>query len=251
MKLLYKNKQIKRSDDNIVKMLMPSLLGIGVCVISLLGTTFAWFTDSVSTTTPGIVSATYGLNIKIKGEEGIVEGDEVIYNLSQKEDGHGYEVTITATGTASTGFCTINDNMITEQINQGETFTFILYPDEDNKEYTFTSIWGTPLEYSKISKIKNGDIVGTPSAENSKEEVNNNINNNTNNNLSIPNVGNVESTTSQPENVETITPSEEPEVEEDNEITESDSSDTGSNNSDIILDTTEETSEESETDTTN
>ena len=251
MKLLYKNKQIKRNNDSIVKMIMPSLVGIGVCITCLLGTTFAWFTDNAYTSTQSIEFANYGLNIEIEGEDNIVEGDDVTYILSQKREGQGYKVTITATGTASTGFCTINDNMITEQINQGETFTFILYPDEDNKEYTFTSIWGTPSEYSKISKIKNGDIVGTPLVENSMEEVNNNINNNTNNNLSIPNVGNVESTTSQPENVETITPSEEPEVEEDNEITESDSSDTGSNNSDIILDTTEETSEESETDTTN
>ena len=244
MKLLYKNKQIKRSDDSIVKMLMPSLIGIGVCVTCLFGTTFAWFTDTASTSIQGIAFANYGLNIEIKGEDGIVEGDDITYTLSQKEDGQGYEVFITATGTASTGFCIINDNMITEQINQGETFTFILYPDDDNKEYTFTSIWGTSSEYSKISKIKNGDIVGTPLSENYVEEVNNN--------LEIPKVEGVEQNTSQTEEIESITSSEEkPEVEEDNEITESDSSDTEINNSDIILDTTETSSEKSQTDTTN
>lgn len=237
MKLLYKNKQIKRSNDSIVKRLMPSLIGIGVCVTSLLGTTFAWFSDTVSIATQSIESAYYSVNIQIKdGNTIVLPNNNGIYTLSKKGKGQGYKVSIISTGTASTGFCTINDNLITEQINQGQTFNFTLYPDKDNKEYTFTSIWGTPSEYSKISKIKNDDIVGTPLSENYVDEVNDNINNN----LSIPSV---ESTNSQPEEVETIKPSEEPKVEEDNEIAESDSSDTEIDNSDIILDTTKEHSE--------
>ena len=46
---LYIPRHSKSTDENILRLLVPSLLGILLCMICLAGTTWAWFTASVQT----------------------------------------------------------------------------------------------------------------------------------------------------------------------------------------------------------
>lgn len=231
-----------------VKILIPSLIGIGVCVICFLGTTYAWFTDNISIPIQSIQSADYSLKIVIKDGDSIVNDNDGVYILSPKEQGKGYEVSITATGTAKKGFCIINGNMITPLIENNKILTLTLYPNSDNEKYIFTSMWGTHStlkdgDSSEYIKIENG-IIGTPLQQSDLREVNN---------IVIPNVEKVEQSNPQPEKTETIIPSEEeivtpseevetitpPEetmeetIEEENKIMENNSSDTDNENYDI------------------
>lgn len=164
LKKKYNSKYTSVSDDNIIRLLIPSLLGIAVCIICLFGTTWAWFTATVSVATATIQAADYDIDVvitdnELTSEDKTVSSDEGVYMLSTKTLGNGYTVRITAKGTASTGYCLINDEMATVQLKPGESIQFTLYPEEDNELYTFVSYWGT---YAGDSVIDKNMTVGNP-----------------------------------------------------------------------------------------
>ncbi|OCA80764.1 hypothetical protein [Bacillus sp. FJAT-27986] len=165
MKLLYKLKYIIES-NNLVKMLMPSLLGIIICITCLMGTTWSWFTDNVTTSIQSIKAASYNITVDVEDGEKLEEGK---YILSQKTEGNGYQVTVTANeayGSASTGYFRISGPegflpLYSTQLAPGEVMTFTFYPDQRG-EYYFESAWGTYSREKGITTINDSDIIGTP-----------------------------------------------------------------------------------------
>ena len=161
----YRSKQVYVSDDSALKLLLPSLFGMAICIICLLGTTWAWFTASVSITTATIQAAEYDVDVVIidnelsTSDKVVVSEADGVYKLSTKTSGAGYTVSITAKGTASTGYCLINDEMATVQLKPGESIQFTLYPWEDGQKFTFVACWGT---YAGVASIENDIIVGSP-----------------------------------------------------------------------------------------
>ena len=153
---LYIPRHSKSTDENILRLLVPSLLGILLCMICLAGTTWAWFTASVQTQPQTIEAANYDIAVSITNES----GDFVSHGQPLKT-GKSYKVTLTASGTADKfgGYCIVGcgDVMLyTAQLLPGHTLSFTLTPPE-TAAYTFTAVWGS---HSGETDIKNGSTIG-------------------------------------------------------------------------------------------
>ena len=130
-------------DDNIVRLMIPSMIGIVLCVVLLMGVTWAWFTASVETKST-LSSANYDLDINITDESGTaVEEANGSYAL---DAGKKYKVTLTASGTStSSGYCIVNGGakeLKTVQIGKGNALSFTLTPNSSGT-YKFIPVWGT------------------------------------------------------------------------------------------------------------
>ena len=159
-----------KENNGIVKMLVPSLLGTVVCMICLMGTTWAWFADNVTTSIQSIKAADYSITVDIPGGEKLEDGS---YRLSQKTEREGYQVTVKANGSASTGYFRVSGPesflpLYSTQLAPGEVITYTFYPSITGV-YDFESVWGT---YSGGSILQNNDIIGTPVQ--SEESINDN-----------------------------------------------------------------------------
>ena len=153
---LYIPRHSKSTDENILRLLVPSLLGILLCMICLAGTTWAWFTASVQTQPQTIEAANYDIAVSITNESG-----DFVSHGQPLEGGKSYKVTLTASGTADKfgGYCIVGcgDVMLyTAQLLPGHTLSFTLTPPE-TATYTFTAVWGS---HSGETDIKNGSTIG-------------------------------------------------------------------------------------------
>lgn len=101
---LYIPRHSKSTDENILRLLVPSLLGILLCMICLAGTTWAWFTASVQTQPQTIEAANYDIAVSITNESG-----DFVPHGQPLETGKSYKVTLTASGTADKfgGYCIV------------------------------------------------------------------------------------------------------------------------------------------------
>ncbi len=150
------HKHQKTSEDtgkgkDIYLVLLPMLLGICLCVVCLIGGTFAWFTASESTQMQAVQAASYSATVTVDGEE---------LNSAKTLEGGVYEIEITATGSASTGYCIVNLDGFewhTEQIPTGSVLKFKL-DIKKNAVLEIYSQWGS-------SSMSNDDkIVGREEA---------------------------------------------------------------------------------------
>ena len=132
-------------------------------------TTWSWFTDNVTTSIQSIESTSYSITVEINDGEKLEDG---IYSLSQKTEGEGYQVTVKANGSASTGYFRVSGPesflpLYSTQLAPGEVITYTFYPSTTG-EYYFESAWGT---YIGGNTIKDSDIIGTP--KHSEENIGN------------------------------------------------------------------------------
>lgn len=95
--LFYTPKHTKTSDDNILRLLLPSIAGSLLCMVCLAGTTWAWFSASIQTAPQTITAANFAVTVSIENDKGqSVEAQNGQYNLTA---GVEYTVTLTAGGT--------------------------------------------------------------------------------------------------------------------------------------------------------
>ena len=110
--------------DPVFAMLMPSVLGIFLCLLMLCGATWAWFSSTQVSETASIQAANYAITVTAKqGEESVALSDGAFTAEADTE----YTVTLTASGTASTGFgeVTVGDKTLyTAQLAPGGSLTF-------------------------------------------------------------------------------------------------------------------------------
>ncbi len=154
-----RRKHLKKKDsDGFVSMLLPSVLGICICMVCLAGGTFAWFTATQDVSTQSIVAANYDIETTVMDGSTVLEPQNGTYKLEADKE---YQVTLKATGTASTGYCIVKMN--------GEMFQpTVQFPTakDGSKEITFTldmkegavlsieAQWGSSAW--KNAKIENG-----------------------------------------------------------------------------------------------
>lgn len=138
-------KAVKRS-DGLYHILAPSAIAICICAVCLCGASWAWFTASQTSSVTGIHTATYTVDVTAAIDETPAEvtSDSGVYTVSL-ENGKDYKITITASGTANTGFCTValgEHTYHTPQIEKNTAFTFEVNAYQ-SEILTITPQWGT------------------------------------------------------------------------------------------------------------
>ena len=136
-RIFYTPRHSKPTDENILRLLMPSAVGIALCMVCLAGSTWAWFSASIQTVAQTIEAANFDIAVTVNGE--------LVFSPVTLEAGQKYTVTLTATGNApSGGYCEVKGGTIplyTETILPDRSLTFTLIP-EQTAVYTFTAVWG-------------------------------------------------------------------------------------------------------------
>lgn len=147
-KIYHKSKHMENTKriDGLCHILAPSVIGIFICAVCLCGTSWAWFTASQTSSVTGIHTATYTIRVTAVKDELTTEvtNNNGTYAM-ELESGKTYKVTITATGTANTGYCTVafgGQDYYTPQIRKDTDFTFEVNAYQSG-ELTITPQWGT------------------------------------------------------------------------------------------------------------
>ena len=172
-----KNKNaIKNNDNNIYHLFLTSIIGISFCFICLCGTTYAWFTSTVSTNINTVKSATYSVTVtEPQSSDDIkIEKDGNNTKLTFNNTGT-YNITITPdqNNNVSKGYCIVNykdTNYYTENLISN-SFTFIVNATE-NDVLTITPNWGT---YPSTSEIKDASNINSISSASNGGESNQNL----------------------------------------------------------------------------
>ena len=157
----YIPKHTKPTDTNILRLLLPSVLGVILCMVCLAGMTWAWFTASVQTKPHTIAAAHFDVTVSIADPSGKAVAESADgYHLSA---GAAYTVTLTAAGSAEEygGYCVIKHGessaLYTQQLMPPDgkmTFTF---QPAANDAYTFTGVWGRYTGDQQV--IEDSDLV--------------------------------------------------------------------------------------------
>ena len=139
-----RSKAERLRSDTLRAMLLPPILCAALCLVCLCGLSWAWFTVGVSAGTSSVSGAQYSVSATVTQGETPVSMENGGFALSANTE---YTVSLTAEGTASTGFCVITltgettQTLTTEQIVPGTTFSFKLIP-ESNTTLTAVAHWG-------------------------------------------------------------------------------------------------------------
>lgn len=155
---LFRRKMTKPGGNGLAHLLAPSIMGGVLCILCLCGTSWAWFTASVSTAATTIQTAAYTVSVTVTPE--VTPTTENEFDLAA---GGTYEITLTPTGTAKTGFCKISletKTYYTGQLTSGK-LTFTVNAGSGGK-LTVTPEWGTCAVSSPDNTISNGDTIGEP-----------------------------------------------------------------------------------------
>ena len=161
--IFYKPKHEKSTDENILRLLMPSAVGITLCMVCLAGSTWAWFSSSVQTAPQTIEAANYNIAVTVNGKP--------VSSPVTLEAGQIYKVTLTAAGNApSGGYCIVTNDtgaalLYTATILPDRSLAFTLIP-KTKAAYTFTAVWG---EYSGGADITNNCVIGQEETDSSAE----------------------------------------------------------------------------------
>lgn len=139
-RIFYNPRHSKPADENILRLLMPSVVGIALCMVCLAGSTWAWFSASIQTEPQTIEAASFDISAVVTDA-----GGQPVPSGQLLEAGQKYTVTLTAAGSApSGGYCEVESGAVslyTETILPNESLTFTLIP-ETEAAYTFTAVWG-------------------------------------------------------------------------------------------------------------
>ena len=175
MKPLFNAKQIESTDANIGRLLLPSLLGIIVCMGCLTGLTLAWFCAGVSTPTQKIQAANYTMTASTSYQS---EGIQHLLELEANSEGGlsvqlpcpaEHTVTLKAGGNAVRGYCNIkigDKEYYVKELKPSQSIQFTVnISSSDAVWIDVIPHWGTyqtptdnpPVEITKDSVIEFAD----------------------------------------------------------------------------------------------
>lgn len=159
----------------IYRILAPSIVGIGICMVCLCGASWAWFNASVGSTMQTIKTPTYQFeSIVVKSNDSALTADNGVYTLAADTE---YTVEIKTTGTVgATGYCTLvindSDKRNTAQISAGDTFTFTIRANE-TASIKLTGNWGTSSDEGERIAKSGAISIGVPKNSNETKTENN------------------------------------------------------------------------------
>ena len=133
-------KQEKATDANIMQLLMPSVLGIIICLVCLAGMTWAWFTGTGEVSAAPLRSAQHKVQVEIKNEGKTVDsGEDGTYSLTPNTL---YTVELTSAGSTSNGgfsAVSVDDDTYTKRMQKNDSITFTVC--SKNGRITIDSGW--------------------------------------------------------------------------------------------------------------
>lgn len=150
--------------DSILPLLMPSILGLSVCFVCMIGMTFAWFTANSQVSMQSMESARFDVTVEsIKNGETDIEPSADGYSLS---GGVQYTVRLRTEGTVKNcgGYCIVENSdksvkLYTDQLTVSETSQIDFTPPQDGV-YTFTGVWGgLPADITQDDMLTAADAV--------------------------------------------------------------------------------------------
>lgn len=158
-KFFYVPKYEKVPDTVFAARTVLSVLSAVLCVVLLCSGTYAYFTDSVSAGSNKLNTATF--QIVVTDSTGTALTGEYICGITQ-DDMHTF--TLTASGTASTGYCaiTIEDpentsTYYTAQMSANEPVLTLAIQAAEGSKITFVPQWGTSANYAVNQEDTYGD----------------------------------------------------------------------------------------------
>lgn len=136
--LFYVPKYEKVSDVSFSRIIVSSVLGILLSIFCLAGLTWAWFSGSSSSAANSITAAEFKVKVTINGSE--ITSANGKYTLNQTVN----TVTVTADGSATTGYCKVKFGE-----NTYHTIQIFKVPAEGKPQsvtFTVKSVAGAELE---------------------------------------------------------------------------------------------------------
>lgn len=164
-----------KKQRGIFAILAPSAIGGAVCVACLCGVSWAWFTANVGSTTQSIQTAQFSVTATVTANVENTNAEPVTVPPAAENPlqfngllaNTPYTVTLTASGTASTGFCKLELNgqkYLTPQLSPSAVFTFIYIPANAETSLLVQPQWGTAVatvsDQSEYAVLNNSQTVG-------------------------------------------------------------------------------------------
>ncbi len=169
-------KQEKATDANIMQLLMPSVLGIIICLVCLAGMTWAWFTDTGEVSAAPLRSAQHKVQVEIEDANRTQKqsGGDGTYTLTENTP---YKVTLTVVeSTLNGGFSAVRVDGVTyctERMQKGDSITFTVCSENDR--ITIDSGWQDFSSGSESEKIlRDGTHIGKDTTSTKEDEGNSN-----------------------------------------------------------------------------
>ena len=122
--LFYVPKYAKVTDKSLSRMIISSVLGIMLCGVCLAGLSWAWFSSSVTGATDNIITADFTAEVTFS--QNGVAFEPLTENGGYTLTGGIYTVTVSAGGSASTGYCKVKLELTGGAVNTYHTIQ--LYP---------------------------------------------------------------------------------------------------------------------------
>lgn len=149
--LFYVPKYAKISDQSFSRIMLSSVFGILICGMCLAGLTWAWFSSSVTSTANNITSAKFSVDIRVIPNRTDTPLSPTEENGNYILDSGTYTVTVTAQGSATAGFCTVEFDgktyhtvpLFTDTESESHSVTFTVTSTSDNSPLTIIPQWGT------------------------------------------------------------------------------------------------------------
>ena len=164
IKMFYNTGNEKVTEKIFLRAMISSVLGIILCTVCLAGMTWAWFSDSVTSHSSNITSASFSVKVTVnKGidntEIPLTDGEYILEQSSEK-----YKVTLKATGSASTVYCKVNINEViyTVQLNpnsNNDTFIFEIDCSGTSATVTFTPTWSNSGSSENSNALPSNDTI--------------------------------------------------------------------------------------------
>ena len=176
----YMRKNERNANDNIRRIITPSILGIMICMVCLAGTTWAWFTATEDAAVAESQVARFDVKADIQeiGKD-TIKGDGVeTYSINSDKE---YKVTLTAGGTAKGGYCAVSvdgKTYYTAYMAKGDDLSFTVCSRDG--DMTVATSWNEmtragssarkAMSRTKSAPLREGDVIGE--GEPAKEDEN-------------------------------------------------------------------------------
>lgn len=164
--------------DSLVPLLMPSILGVCICLVCVCGMTWAWYSANLQTSPQKMTAAYYTVVVESVTDKTantpVAHSADGSYDLAT---GNAYSITLKASGSVTEcgGYCLIergDAKYYTQSFKANERITIDFTPGTGGA-YTFTGVWGShPIEVT-AAEIINAAAEGTE--KNPADEIDNSV----------------------------------------------------------------------------